>query len=100
MVRITNGATGASADYTFRDFTALGSDSYRVMTAPIAALDLGTMYTVTLYTVDGGAENAVQSLEYGVSSYVYSMQNDAEMGDLAQRTYCYGVSAKAYADTE
>ncbi len=100
VLRMTNQATGKSTAYTLSDFDVLGTDQYRIMTSGIAALDFGTMYTVTLNTVDGAAETVVQTLEYGINAYVYSMQNDADMAELAQRTYLYGISAKAYADAE
>ncbi len=100
LLRVKNNVTSETKDYTLSDFESLGSDRYRVMTDPIFALDFGTEYTVTLIKVSGGVETVVQTLAYGISAYVYSMQNDADMGELAQRTYLYGVSARAYADAK
>lgn len=97
MLRVKNGQK--TIDYTLSDFDEIGENSYLLMTDGIAALDFGTMYTVELITLDGG-ENVVQTLEYGINSYVYSVQNDPDMAELAQRTYLYGVSAKAYTDAK
>ncbi len=67
-------------------------------TGAIYATDFGRVFTFELY--DG--ETLVQTLKYSVASYVYSMMNKTENGELtemanlARALYRYGFSANAY----
>ena len=38
------------------------------------------------------------ALVYSVNTYAYSMQNDADMGELAKALYVYGIAAEDYAN--
>ena len=38
------------------------------------------------------------TLVYSVNTYAYSMQNDADMGELAKALYVYGIAAEDYAN--
>ena len=76
---------------------------YVIVGEPITALNFGKTYTIELYR----GETLLQTMEYGIYSYVYSMQNktgaDGEltaMAKLARATYNYGAAARAYADAQ
>ncbi len=45
-------------------------------------------------------ETELAKVRYSVNSYVAAKHNDGKIGELAQRTYCYGVSALAFANAQ
>ena len=65
-------------------------------TDDITATDLNALYTVEM--IKNG--EVVQTLQYSVFSYVYSMQNDDNqaMANLARALCNYGLAADAYAN--
>lgn len=67
-----------------------------VYTDAISATGFDTVYTFELYEND----TLVQTLTYSISSYVYSMKDNANdnMATLATALYNYGKSAVAYAN--
>lgn len=75
-------------------FTLDGSGNYILETPDILAVGFDDVYTFTAYKND--TEGA--TLTYSVRSYVYVMQNNADinMANLAKATYNYGLSAKAF----
>ena len=75
-----------------------GSENvYIVYTDGIYATDLDGVFTAKLF-VDGVE---VQSVDYSVKSYVYSMQGKTtEMAELARALYNYGRSAIAYRNAQ
>ena len=82
-------------DKSYTEFEKSGN-YYVVYTDAVAPTDFDTVYTVELQ-VNGAT---VQTLEYSVASYVYSMQNNtsnSNMATLAKALYNYGLSASAYA---
>ena len=66
--------------------------SVTFLTDAIYATDFDDVYTFELYE----GETLVQTLTYSVKSYVYAMQQDANMSVLACALYRYGMSAKGY----
>ncbi len=87
---VVKDANGKDVAYTLQSF---GNDNYSIEIGPIAATRLTDKYTITTYK-----DNAVnQTLTYGIPSYVYGMQNDAETGELAVALYNYGLAAIAFA---
>ena len=85
-----------------RAFTCIdpAKNLYRVETDDIYAVEFEDVYTIEL--LKNG--EVAQTLTYSVKSYVYSKQgkvdglgNPTAMAILAQRTWNYGLSAKAYA---
>lgn len=94
-VKITNKTTGAVKLYDAKDFALLENGVYVLYSEAIAPTEFDIRYQVEL------CENktAVQTLEYGVSAYVYYMQEKStEMADLARALYNYGKSASNYVD--
>ena len=82
-------------DKSYTEFEKSGN-YYVVYTDAVAPTDFDTVHTVELQ-VNGAT---VQTLEYSVASYVYSMQNNTSntnMATLAKALYNYGLSASAYA---
>ena len=63
-----------------------------VYTDGIAATAFGEKVTFELY--HNG--DLMQTLEYSIYSYAYSMQNKATMGELVKALYRYGEAAKVY----
>lgn len=81
--KITEFTTKANGDVTY----------YTAQYNNVSATQFDKVYTVKVFE----GETAIgQVATYSVKSYVYAMQNDANMGALAQATYNYGKSAVAY----
>lgn len=94
---VTVTINGAAAEFVCVDEI---NHTYMVITDAIYAKKFDNVYVIKL--LKNGVE--AQSLTYSIKSYVYSKQNkvDSEgnptaMAILAQRTWNYGQSAKAYA---
>lgn len=81
--KITEFTTKANGDVTY----------YTAQYTNVSATQFDKVYTVKVFE----GETAIgQVATYSVKSYVYAMQDDANMGTLAQATYNYGKSAVAY----
>lgn len=59
----------------------------------VGAVDFDKVYEAKVYE---GNTQIGKTAKYSVKSYVYAMQNDADMGELAQAAYNYGKAAVAY----
>ncbi|MBO5946135.1 MAG: hypothetical protein J6Q69_05950, partial [Clostridia bacterium] len=89
-VKITNCSTERSQTYDADNFALVKDNVYVLYSFAIKPVDFNTRYTVELM-LEG---EVIQTLEYGISAYVYYVQNDtAEMADLARALYKYGISA-------
>ena len=69
-----------------------GNGNYIAYSEGIGALGFATTYTFEL--ILGG--ETIQTAEYSVNSYAYSMREHATMSELALALYNYGKSAMAY----
>ncbi len=111
LVRITDETKGVSWDYSLSDFDVLANDTYGIFSEAISVSNFHHKFTVTLFSrsVDYKGEiveSAHQTVSnYGVYSYIYSMQNKQDangltnMALLARACYCYGVAANVYENT-
>ena len=105
-LRITNDETGDKIVYAYEDLLAMPKegDIYTLVGDAIGALNFDDMYTIEMGLFrTTGKLNKGQEVWYGISSYVYSMQDKTDgdglsaMALLARATYNYGAAAKAYA---
>lgn len=85
--------------YAADDLIDLGNGEFKVYTDGIKPTEFDKRFEITLL-VDG---DAVQTIEYSISAYVYYIQNETEgdvltdMAALARAMYLYGRSATEYA---
>ena len=92
-VKITNKTTGTLRIYTAADFMAVDEGMYILYTDAVSPASFGTRYTVELCS-EGAV---VQTVEYGISAYVYYVQEQSTaMAALARALYNYGLSATEY----
>lgn len=68
-------------------------ESTTIMTEGIIATDFDKVFTFVIE-----CNGVTQTLKYSVNSYLFAMQNDSKVGELALALYRYGVSAEAYAN--
>ncbi len=107
-LRITNDETGDEIVYAYADLLAMPKegDIYTLVGDAIGALNFDDMYTIEmgLFRSTTGKLEKGQEVWYGISSYVYSMQDKTDgdglsaMALLARATYNYGAAAQAYAE--
>lgn len=92
--------------YTLNDCTAVEGedDTYLLVLPAISAVNYDTLYTIEIGTFRAnGRMKEGHYVEYSVASYIYSMQNKTENGELtpmahlARATYNYGKATAAYA---
>ncbi len=73
-----------------------GVTYYTARYTAVSAMDFDKVYTATVYE----GETAIgKAATYSVKSYVYAMQNDADMASLVRTAYNYGKSAVNYANS-
>ena len=66
---------------------------YKFYTTALTATQFDDTFTFEIEV------NGVKAtLVYSVNTYAYSMQNDADMGELAKALYVYGIAAEDYAN--
>ncbi len=89
-----------SNQYTAADFESVGNGEYIVYSDAV----LPTQFDAGIYATSYVDNVECQTVVYSVSTFVYEMQNDMQDSELteaallARRLYCYGVSAKTYAE--
>lgn len=100
-----NEATDEEIEYLLSDCTLISEETstYLLILDPCLATGYNDLYYIDLYAPNVRGRVVVQqSLEYSIASYVYSMQNKTDggeltaMANLARSTYNYGLSAIAY----
>jgi hypothetical protein len=78
------------------EIISLGNNTYIAYSSGISALSFDSIISFEL-AYDG---ELIQTLEYTVNTYAWSMKDDAKDKDLALALYRYGVSAKDYDDSK
>ena len=107
-VIITNEVTEDEIEYPLSACTLWDESTYTylLISNPIFVTEYQDNLTIELYGPNSrGKIRCLQTLEYSISSYIYSMQNKTDgsgkltpMACLARATYNYALSATAYND--
>ncbi len=74
-------------------FTKDENGNYKFRYENVNVVDFANKYTVTVWN---GETQIGQTLSYSVNTYVLNMHANAEMGEITQAVYNYGVSAVKY----